>query len=228
MNWLFNHQTAEKVLFGLIAVTVFIAIAIMNGFVNAAVAIAVVVVVFSWGRGQQGDNKSTREPGAPSKAPPSNKLPKFAKNADDLEAIKKAVDDAASVSGGLWLSYLFVLFYLAVASGAVTHADLFFEKAVKLPFLGIDLPLVAFFFVAPILFVIVHSYTLVHLVMLTDKTKRYHQALYAQIEKTGRRQSGARRRAASLGGSCRATFSSNSSPARPTCGRAHLESSCAE
>ena len=45
--------------------------------------------------------------------------------ADDLDAIKKAVDDAASVGGGLWLSYLFVLFYLAVAAGAVTHADLF-------------------------------------------------------------------------------------------------------
>jgi hypothetical protein len=70
--------------------------------------------------------------------------PKFAEKADDLEAIKKAVDDAAAVSGGLWLSYLFVLFYLAVAAGAVTHADLFFETPVKLPFLGIELPLLGF------------------------------------------------------------------------------------
>ena len=58
---------------------------------------------------------------------------KIAEKADDLEAIKKAVDDAAAVGGGLWLSYLFVLFYLAVAAGAVTHADLFFENPVKLP-----------------------------------------------------------------------------------------------
>ncbi|PZA13287.1 hypothetical protein DNX69_02605 [Rhodopseudomonas palustris] len=120
--------------------------------------------------GEHSDDKGTPE------------LPDFAKKADDLEAIKKAVDDASSVGGGLWLSYLFVLFYLAVAAGAVTHKDLFFEKAVKLPFLGIELPLLAFFFLAPILFVIVHTYTLVHLVMLTDKAKRYHQALYAQIE----------------------------------------------
>ena len=96
---------------------------------------------------------------------------------DGLATIKKAVDDAAAVSGGLWLSYLFVLFYLAVATGAVTHADLFFESPVKLPFLGIDLPLLAFFFLAPILFVIVHAYTLAHLVMLTDKAKRFDQAL---------------------------------------------------
>jgi uncharacterized protein YjbI with pentapeptide repeats len=109
-------------------------------------------------------------------------LPPIAAKADDLEAIKKAVDDAASVSGGLWLSYLFVLFYFAVAAGAVTHADLFLENPVKLPFLtGIELPLVSFFFIAPILFVIVHAYTLVHLVFLTDKAKRFHQTLYAQI-----------------------------------------------
>src|ERR1700722_9880786 len=59
---------------------------------------------------------------------PALDLPPIAAQADDLEAIKKAVDDAASVGGGLWLSYLFVLFYLAVAAGAVTHEDLFFER----------------------------------------------------------------------------------------------------
>jgi hypothetical protein len=108
-------------------------------------------------------------------------LPPIADKADDLEEIKKAVEDAAAVSGALWFSYLFVLFYFAVAAGAVTHADLFFENAVKLPFLNIDLPLLAFFFLAPILFVITHAYTLVHLRMLADKSKRFHQALHTQI-----------------------------------------------
>ncbi len=108
-------------------------------------------------------------------------LPPIAAKADDLEAIKKAVDDAAAISGALWFSYLFVLFYFAIAAGAVTHADLFFENAVKLPFLNIELPLLAFFFLAPILFIVVHAYTLVHLVMLTDKAKRYHRALHTQI-----------------------------------------------
>jgi hypothetical protein len=66
-------------------------------------------------------------------------------------------------------------------SPQVTHADLFFERSVKLPFLNIELPLLAFFSLAPILFVIVHAYTLVHLVMLTDKTKRFHVELHRQI-----------------------------------------------
>src|SRR6516225_10899127 len=64
----------------------------------------------------------------------------------DLEAFRKSIEDSAGVSGGLWLSYLFVLFYLGVAAGAVTHADLLLQNPVKLPFLNIELPLLAFFF----------------------------------------------------------------------------------
>jgi hypothetical protein len=120
------------------------------------------------------------EPQSSAPGTPAPELLKIAEKADDLEAIKKAVDDAASVGGGLWLSYLFVLFYLAVAAGAVTHADLLLEKPVKLPFLNIELPLLAFF-LAPILFLFVHAHTLVHLVFLTDKAKRYHQTLCEQI-----------------------------------------------
>jgi uncharacterized protein YjbI with pentapeptide repeats len=108
-------------------------------------------------------------------------LPPIADEADDLKAIKQAVDDAAAVGGGLWLSYLFVLFYLAIAAGAVTHADLFLENPVKLPFLNVELPLLAFFFLAPILFLFVHAYALVHLVFLTDKAKRFDEALSKQI-----------------------------------------------
>jgi len=44
---------------------------------------------------------------APSAAAPT--IPAIAAKADDLEAIMKVVEDAAAVSGGLWLSYLFVL-----------------------------------------------------------------------------------------------------------------------
>jgi hypothetical protein len=55
-------------------------------------------------------------------------LSKISEKADDLEPIKKALDGAAAVGRALWFSYLFVLFYLAVAAGAVTHADLFLEK----------------------------------------------------------------------------------------------------
>ena len=100
--------------------------------------------------------------------------------AGDLDALRKAVEDAATVSTSLWISYLFLLFYIAIAVGAVTHLDLLLENPVKLPFLGIELPLVAFFFLVPLLFLIMHAYTLVHFVMLGRKLALFNEALHAR------------------------------------------------
>ena len=73
----------------------------------------------------------------------------LAEKAHDLDAVRKSVEDAASVSGTLWFSYLFALFYIGIAAGGVTHKDLLLNNAVKLPFLNVELPLVAFFTLAP-------------------------------------------------------------------------------
>jgi uncharacterized protein YjbI with pentapeptide repeats len=112
-------------------------------------------------------------------------LPAIAAKADDLLEIKKAVEDAASVSGGLWLSYLFVLFYIAIAAGAVTHEDLLLERAVKLPFLNIELPLLAFFALAPFIVLIIHAYALMHFIMLGKKASRFHNELRRQFPIAG-------------------------------------------
>jgi hypothetical protein len=79
------------------------------------------------------------------------------------------------------LSYLFVLFYLAIASGGVTHRNLLFESPVKLPFLNVDLPLIGFFVLAPVIFLIVHAYVLLHFVLLADKVGAFHAELQEQI-----------------------------------------------
>ncbi len=108
-------------------------------------------------------------------------LPAIAAKADDLEEIKKAVEDAAAVSGGLWLSYLFVLSYIAIAAGAVTHEDLLLVRAVKLPFLNVELPLKAFFALAPFVVLIIHAYALMHFIMLGKKASRFHNDLRRQF-----------------------------------------------
>lgn len=110
-----------------------------------------------------------------------SKVSAFAAKANDLDALRGAVVDAAGVSVGLWLSYLFVLFYLAIAVGSVTHRDLLLERAVKLPFLNVELPLVAFFVIGPGLFLIVHAYVLLHFTLLADKTGAFHEQLTLQI-----------------------------------------------
>src|ERR1700731_418988 len=106
--------------------------------------------------------------------PGSEGEPSLAAKADDLGEIKNAVEDAAAVSGGLWLSYLFVLFYIAIAAGAVTHGDLLLERPVKLPFLNVELPLLAFFALAPSVILIIHAYALMHFIMLGNKASRFH------------------------------------------------------
>lgn len=126
-------------------------------------------------------------------AAPPDPAEKFAKEAHDLDAVRKSVEDAAAVSAGLWLSYLFVLFYIGIAAGAVTHKDLLLENPVKLPFLNVELPLVAFFVLAPILFIVSHAYTLVHFVMLGAKVGVYDAELRAQLGDAPETREGLRR-----------------------------------
>jgi hypothetical protein len=110
--------------------------------------------------------------------------PALASKANDLEALRSAVIDAASVGAGFWLSYLFVLFYLLIAVGGVRHRDLFFENPVKLPFLNVELPLVEFFGFGPLMFLIVHAYVLLHFVLLADKVEVFHSELKAKSTKS--------------------------------------------
>jgi uncharacterized protein YjbI with pentapeptide repeats len=105
----------------------------------------------------------------------------FAAKARDLEALRDAVVDAASVGGGLWFSYIFVLLYLLIAVGSVTHRDLFLESPVKLPFLNVDLPLLGFFVLGPAIFLVVHAYVLLHFVLLAGKVGYFNRELQAQI-----------------------------------------------
>jgi hypothetical protein len=63
----------------------------------------------------------------PRKETPQRKLEL---SSQDLDAIRKSVEDAATIGAGLWLSYLFLMFYFAVAAGAITHVDLLLENAV--------------------------------------------------------------------------------------------------
>jgi hypothetical protein len=114
-------------------------------------------------------------PQTPSKRPP------IVDEAKDLKALRAAVVDAGGVGAGLWFSYLFVLLYLLIAVGSVTHRDLFLENPVKLPFLNVDLPLVGFFVLGPLLFLIVHAYVLLHFVLLGSRVGAFHTELEAQI-----------------------------------------------
>ncbi|MBM3522577.1 MAG: pentapeptide repeat-containing protein [Alphaproteobacteria bacterium] len=103
---------------------------------------------------------------APSASPPPASAPPAAD-----EKLIAAINEASKRELTNWFTFLTLGTYLAVAVGATTHRQLFLEQPVKLPLFNVDLPLVAFFIVAPALFVIMHFYVLLQLQMLTGRVR---------------------------------------------------------
>lgn len=93
--------------------------------------------------------------------------------ADDLASVRKALESASGTASNLWITFLSFGTFLAVTVATVTHRDLMLERAVKLPLLNVDLPLVSFFWVAPVLYLIFHAYLLLHFKVLADLVDRY-------------------------------------------------------
>lgn len=88
-----------------------------------------------------------------------------------LAELRAAVADAAGVATGLWLSYLFTLFYMLLAVAGVTHQNLLLQDGIKLPFLSIELPLMGFFWLGPVILIVAHAYVLHHLSLLAEKAR---------------------------------------------------------
>src|SRR5215831_16415847 len=95
----------------------------------------------------------------------------------DVDALEKSLNDSATRVSTIWISFLIFGLYLVIAAGTVTHRQLLLEGPVKLPVLNIDLPLVGFFFLAPILYVIFHAYVLIQVLLLGRTALAYNAAL---------------------------------------------------
>jgi uncharacterized protein YjbI with pentapeptide repeats len=75
------------------------------------------------------------------------------------------------------VSFLIFSLYLLIAATTVTHRQLLLAEPLKLPALDISLPLWGFFFLAPILFVILHVYVLLQLLLLARTAAAYNAAV---------------------------------------------------
>ncbi len=95
----------------------------------------------------------------------------------DVEALEKSLNDSATRVSTIWISFLTFGLYLVTAAGTITHRQLFLEEPVKLPVLKIDLPLVGFFLLAPILFVIFHAYVLLQVLLLGRTAAAYNEVV---------------------------------------------------
>ena len=81
----------------------------------------------------------------------------------DMGPFQTAVNEAATRVRGLWLGYIALLAYLFISVAAVTHRDLLLGNPVNLPVLQVKLPLIGFFAVAPMFFLINHFFLLLQL-----------------------------------------------------------------
>ncbi|MGA7450229.1 MAG: pentapeptide repeat-containing protein [Rhodoplanes sp.] len=95
----------------------------------------------------------------------------------DVEALETSLNDSATRVSALWISFLIFGLYLVIAAGTVTHRQLLLEDPIKLPVLNIELPLVGFFFLAPILFVIFHAYVQLQVLLLGRTAAAYNEAV---------------------------------------------------
>jgi uncharacterized protein YjbI with pentapeptide repeats len=98
---------------------------------------------------------------------------------DPIPDLLKAVNEASARGFALWVTFLSVIAYLAVSIGTTTHAQLLLEGPLKLPLLGVDLPLLSFYQVAPALFLIMHFYVLLQLCLLSRSLRLFDSELHS-------------------------------------------------
>lgn len=98
---------------------------------------------------------------------------KVRQQGSDPAIVKKALEDSTNLARNLWISFLVFGTYLVITFGGTTHRQLFYEEPIVLPVLNAKLPLLTFYWVAPIMFVIYHLYLLLSLKLLADQVKHY-------------------------------------------------------
>src|SRR5271166_2420269 len=95
----------------------------------------------------------------------------------EAEALAGALNHSAERAQTLWFSYLIFMLYLAIATWTTTHRMLFLESPLNLPVLNIALPLLGFYILTPLIFVVFHFYMLLNLVLLARSAKALEDSL---------------------------------------------------
>jgi hypothetical protein len=103
----------------------------------------------------------------------------FYDKANSFDNVRAAIEEGSGFVRGLWVTFVLLGAYLVIATASVTHTQLFLETPIKLPLFDVNLPLVAFFWAAPFIFIIFHFYLLLQLVVLAEKIRRLNDVIAA-------------------------------------------------
>jgi hypothetical protein len=86
-----------------------------------------------------------------------------------IDRLQAAADDAAGQIRNLYIAFLSFGLYLAITVGATTDDQLLRGSPVRLPIVDVGLPLIAFYWIAPFLFVLFHFNLLMQIYLLSEK-----------------------------------------------------------
>jgi uncharacterized protein YjbI with pentapeptide repeats len=106
----------------------------------------------------------------------------LATEADKYAAVLGAVGEAGNAVFGFWVTFVSLGTYLVAVVASVTHQQLFLDSPIKLPLVDVNLPLYAFFCVVPALFIVLHVYILLQLLMLSAKVRRYDEVVSDKLD----------------------------------------------
>src|SRR5277367_307999 len=98
-------------------------------------------------------------------------------NPRDVEGLEKSLNDSATRVSTIWISYLLFGLYLLVTAGTASNKQLLLAEPVKLPALGTEVPLVSFFLLSPIFFVLLQIYVLLQTLLLGRTAQAYNRAV---------------------------------------------------
>ena len=110
----------------------------------------------------------------PKPAPPKPKVE------TDLKTLADAANEAAKREAAQWFYFVTIMITVAALVGSTTHRVLFLEEPVRVPFLGVELPLLGFYVVVPAIFLVLHFYTLAQLRLMARKLRAFLDELDRQ------------------------------------------------
>src|SRR5712671_4480363 len=91
---------------------------------------------------------------------------------EEIEQLKKAIDEGSKQAATVSFTFLGFSTYLAIVIGATTDEQFLRVSSVQLPLLSAQLPIIGFFLVVPWLLIALHFYLLLNLYLLAHSIER--------------------------------------------------------
>ncbi len=105
-----------------------------------------------------------------------------------LDALLASLNRSAERFQTLWFSFLTLTLYLVLTAFMTTHRMLLLEEAQSLPIVNLKIGLLQFYWIAPLIYLVLHFYVLVMLLLLARTADSFEQTLLKELPITSERE----------------------------------------